>query len=129
MAISMDWLPPLTDILQFNVSEKLDGHSLMPLIQDEKQRSPHQVLYWQMGSYDDGQAQWAVREGTWKLIGNPKDPSHGSNDVLEDKLFLVNLDMDASEKNNLASQYPEKVDALQGMHNNWLADIQKEMQK
>ncbi len=126
-AISMDWLPTLADLLQLDIKERLDGRSLMPMINEKSMPSPDRILYWQFGDYDDRIAQWAVREGPWKLIGNPKDPSEGNNDFFEDKLFLANLETDESEKDNLASQHPDKVDQLKKLHDQWLVNIRKEM--
>jgi arylsulfatase A-like enzyme len=91
--------------------------------------SPHKTLYWQFGDYDDASAQWAVREGSWKLLGNPKDPSDGHNDFLEDSLFLTNLETDPSESENLATRFPERVDQLKQLHDRWLSGIREEMQQ
>ena len=46
--------------------------------------------------------QWAVREGPWKLIGNPFDTSHATHVKLEETRFLIHLSDDPSESQNLA---------------------------
>ena len=74
----------------------------------------HNSFHWKLGR------QWAVRKGSWKLLGNPTDPAEkyplrGK----EDELFLVNLEEDLSEKNNLAKKYPEKVEELKELYLDW----------
>ncbi|RTE53746.1 hypothetical protein EHW67_07345 [Arenibacter aquaticus] len=66
------------------------------------------MAYWQLGNYDDTNAQWAVRKGPWKLIGNVREPTGKGKKMDLEKLFLVNLDKDISEKNNLAKSNPKK---------------------
>jgi arylsulfatase A-like enzyme len=126
--IEMDWMATIAEFTETDISElHIDGISLMPVIQDETAASPHDVLYWQQGSYDDRRAQWAVRSGDWKLIGNPRDPT--LSEPLKDKLFLANLKMDISEQENLLEKYPEEGKRLQELHDNWLKEVRKEMNK
>ncbi|HEC42206.1 MAG TPA: DUF229 domain-containing protein [Bacteroides sp.] len=126
--IEMDWMATIAELTETDISElHIDGISLMPVIQDETAASPHDVLYWQQGSYNDNQAQWAVRSGDWKLIGNPRDPT--LSEPLKDKLFLANLKMDISEQENLLEKYPEEGKRLQELHDNWLKEVRKEMNK
>ena len=63
--------------------------------------------------------QWAVREGPWKLIGNPFDTSHATHVKLEETRFLIHLSDDPSESQNLAAQFPDKVKELEKAHFNW----------
>ncbi len=69
----------------------------MPVIKDKKELSQHKVLHWQQGDYS-GDSPWAVREGDWKLLGNPIDRSTDQIFAGDDTLFLVNLKEDVSEK-------------------------------
>ncbi len=96
------------------------------MILDQESPSPHEVLHWQHGSYDDNLAQWAVRTGPWKLMGNPKDPTLQA-EPLDEKLYLVNLAMDISEKENLADKFPEITEKLQKIHKDWLLKVKEEM--
>ncbi|WP_281614978.1 sulfatase-like hydrolase/transferase [Flammeovirga sp. SubArs3] len=50
----------------------------------------------------------AVKEGNWKLIYNPQE------------IQLYDLSKDLKEENNLASQYPEKVEAMKKLHIDFL---------
>ena len=129
MCIEMDWFATIaeltgTDIAKLNV----DGKSLMPVIQSVNAPSQHKQLFWQHGSYNDKLAQWVVREGDWKLIGNPSDPTM-LPDKLEDELFLTNLAMDISEKENLIEKFPDQAKRLQSIHDDWLKKVRKEMKK
>jgi len=66
-------------------------------------------LFWCSGSEEGW---WAVRSGDWKLVGE------------KDKVALFDLSKDVSEKNDLASQMPEKVAELMRLHDAWLAQMQ-----
>ena len=79
----------------------------MPVILDNQAPSQHNVVYWQVGSHDDPGAQWAVRKGSWKLIGNVKEPSGQGEQNDLPPLFLSNLEEDVSEQNNLADSHPQ----------------------
>jgi arylsulfatase A len=86
------------------------------------------VSYWQHGSYDDNIAQWVVRKGDWKLIGNPKERIK-DQEPIKDKLFLANLKMDISETENLIDSYPEEAEKLITLHKAWLKEVKSEMNK
>ena len=98
----------------------------MPVIKSDKEKSQHDVLYWQHGSYDDNIAQWVVRKGDWKLIGNAKERVR-EGAIVEDKLFLSNLRIDITEKDNLAEKFPEETRMLKALHDEWIKEILKEM--
>ncbi|MFT3920899.1 MAG: sulfatase-like hydrolase/transferase [Myxococcales bacterium] len=83
---------------------KLDGVDLLPYLTGENTARPHQTLYWRI----DGM--WAIRHGDWKLV-------HGrAND---DAPELFDLAADVSEKNDLATAQPVKVQELQKLWNTW----------
>jgi arylsulfatase A-like enzyme len=129
MCIEMDWFATIAELTGAEIKElDVDGRSLMPLILDAGAPSQHKRLFWQHGSYDDKVAQWVVREGNWKLIGNPRDPTMFP-ETLKDDLFLANLEMDISEKENLIDQFPQEAKRLQAMHEKWLKKVRKEMNK
>ena len=127
--IAMDWFTTIAELTQSKVTEKVDGKSLMPIILDNKTASKHNVFHWQTGSYDDNKAQWVVRKGPWKLIGNAREPSPTGEKINVDPLFLVNLDKDVAEQNNLASSNPQKLNELLGLHESWLKSVRSEMKK
>ncbi|HET8737978.1 MAG TPA: sulfatase-like hydrolase/transferase, partial [Pricia sp.] len=130
LATGMDWFATIADLSGSHVAENIDGKSLMPIILDEKGESEHDVVHWQLGGYDDRTAQWAVRKGPWKLIGNVREPQGKEGQKADlPKLFLVNLDNDISEQNNLAASHPKKLDALLELHKTWLISVRAEKSK
>ena len=80
-------------------------------------KTPHTVLHWQIGRGNN--PRWAVREGDWKLIGNPNDTSKKAALTAKDKLFLVNLRESVSEMKNLAETNPDIVQRLKKLHDDW----------
>jgi|TARA_B110000908_G_scaffold79166_1_gene94875 arylsulfatase A-like enzyme len=74
--------------------EPLQGRSLKPIFED-KTRDPHSALFFRFSSNR------AVIQGDWKLV------THRAS-----QWELYNITKDGTELNNLASQYPEKVEAL-----------------
>lgn len=113
-----DWFPTVLELCKIPLPDrKLDGKSLVPVIRSEKAPSPHGYYHWQLRN------QWAVREGDWKLIGNPVDTSHKGKLGDEDKLFLVNLKEDVSETRNVGLQHPAIVQRLSQIHENWVKQI------
>lgn len=129
VAMQMDWFPTIADLTNSKVAHKIDGKSLMPIILDSKKETLHEVVYWQYGNYDDKTSQWAVRKGPWKLVGNVEEPSGRAAKINLEKLFLVNLNNDISEKNNLAESNPEKLNELLELHKSWIKSIRSEMNR
>ncbi|HDZ13286.1 hypothetical protein LCGC14_1079320 [marine sediment metagenome] len=129
VATEMDWFSTIAELTESKITEKVDGKSLMPIILDNGAKSQHDIVYWQLGGYDDSTAQWAVRKGPWKLIGNVKEPmgKAGQNDLPD--LFLVNLEDDIAERNNLAETNPEILGELLALHYKWLKSVRSEKGK
>lgn len=123
LAHSCDWFPTLAELAGIKVpnDRHIDGKSLAHTIR-ERAPSPHETVHWQVGT-DPKKAQWAVRKGRWKLVGNPRDttadpekkyPAPGS-------LFLSDLESDPGESKNFASEHPEIVAELEKLHESHLA--------
>ncbi len=116
LAHACDWLPTLAELCEVPLPDKpLDGRSLVKVLTDGSASSPHEgkSLHWQVG--EGPKADWAVREGDWKLIGRSRDTSDGeSKEVLEN--FLVNLADDPAETTNRASENPEVLERLKRLH-------------
>lgn len=122
MGHGCDWFPTVMELCGVERGGlDLDGESLTEVIDSADAPSPHDVAHWQVGR--SRLSQWAVRQGPWKLIGNPRDASNKAPLTDDDKLFLVNLEQDVSELENLAPAYPEKVQALLTLHEDWRAAI------
>ena len=117
-----DWLPTIADLCGVPLPDThLDGLSLRPILTSASAPTPHDAVHWQVGT--GPKAQWAVRQGDWKLIGNPKDSSDKAPITNDDKLFLVNLAEDIGEMTNVAADHPDVVKRLQGLHNEWIASL------
>jgi arylsulfatase A-like enzyme len=117
LGVGIDWLPTIAELCQIDITDmNIDGKSLVPVIQSNEAVSPHQTMYWQLGT------QWAVRDGNWKLIGNPNDTSHKGVLTEADSLFLVNLAEDVTEMQNKASQHAEVVTRLKQLHRLWITN-------
>lgn len=124
MATSLDWLPTLAALAGVKLPQrKLDGKNITAVIQSADTPSPHEVFHWQLGRGVGGGPQWAVRQGPWKLIGHPRDTSGKTPLSESDKLFLVNLESDIAEANNVATQHAGIVARLTQLHEAWLMDL------
>ena len=99
----MDWFPSILELCGIQpdaVAPKLDGHSVVPIIQDVSHASAHNVLYFGWSNT------WAVRKGDWKLIGKPNPDS---NTVAHS---LHNIAEPNPEVKDHASEQPDKVNEL-----------------
>jgi arylsulfatase A len=114
LATGCDWLPTIAEYCAAPLPErKLDGKSLTKAIASADAPSPHESFYWRLGAGD--RAQWVVRHGDWKLLGNPRDTSNKAPITAADNLFLANLAADPTEMRNLASEHREVVEHLSTM--------------
>lgn len=121
MVHGCDWLPTIADFCGTPLPQaRLDGKSLKNVILKDSV-SPHETLYWRLGR--GNRAQWVVRQGDWKLLGNPKDNSHKAELTNDDKLFLVNLGDDITEMTNVAKDHPEVVKRLSTVHDEYEAQL------
>lgn len=120
VATGMDWLPTIAAYSGIQLPERhLDGKTLEPIISDARAQSPYANLFWHRPG---NPAQWAVREGPWKLIGYPRDTDRS---LLADSLFLSNLERDSTERINFSSEYPVQVERLRQLHEAWLDGINR----
>jgi arylsulfatase A-like enzyme len=114
---ALDILPTITSAAGVTLNDKtIDGQSLLNPNDDR-------LLVWRWGKT------WAARKGSWKLTNADEQWGKGrptnlyikpiSNDL---SLKLFNLDEDASERNNLAEQMPEKVKELKIEYENWVEE-------
>jgi arylsulfatase A-like enzyme len=111
--IGADWFPTILKLCGVKLPKvKLDGRSVIPLINSPDAPSPHKVLHWGWGG------KWAVREGPWKLSGKGNKPSH-----------LGNLDDEAPEVKNYLKEKPELMKRLHDLHNQWAKDTAMGMDK
>ncbi len=130
MATGCDWYPTLAALAQIELPRvKLDGKDISGILTDPKADSPHSYFYWQMGA-NRNKAQWVVRQGDWKLLGNCRDTSEKGELTKEDKkLFLANLKEDPSESKNLAKAHPEIIKQLLELREQTLSSVYPEQEK
>jgi arylsulfatase A-like enzyme len=83
------------------LTKELDGVDLTPILQNGDNPPPHQALFWRNG------ANWAVREGDWKLI------------YAAERHWLYDLSSDVGEKHNIASAHPDIIERLTTQYKEW----------
>jgi arylsulfatase A-like enzyme len=123
LAHACDLLPTLAELAAVKLpASRLDGHSLASVLRRADAPGPHakSALHWQLGN--GANAEWAVREGDWKLVVNTRDTGTADGEWPRVPLFLANLKEDAAEKTNLADKHPEIVARLRKLHEVHLAE-------
>ena len=115
-----DWLPTLAELCDVPIPKDndLDGRSMMPIVRSSDAKTAHPVLQWETENNE-----WAVRDGDWKLIGNPLDPTRKGKQPTLDALWLSNLATDIGEKTNFAESHHDLVKKLQQMHRDWIRQV------
>ncbi|MBT1688506.1 arylsulfatase [Dawidia soli] len=88
-----------------NAITPLEGKSLVPHFTGHSNNRG--VVYW------EHEANIAMRDGKWKLVASTPEDKGFSKESLE----LFDMEADPSEMKNLASKYPDRVNA---MYDNWL---------
>ena len=106
MATGCDWYPTILNLCNLPAADhKIDGKSLMPIIQSADAPSAHKNFNWKSGK------SWAVREGKWKLI------------VTGNTTELYDIPSDLGEEKNLASECPEVVTHLKKLSQEYWKSI------
>ena len=102
-----DWLPTILELCDVPLPEaKLDGASLLPIIESPDAPSHHEQMHWQWGN------RWAVRQGDWKLLGK--------NEKAE---FLGSLADAEPERKNYLSEEIELAERLRKSHLEWAVEV------
>jgi arylsulfatase A-like enzyme len=121
-AVNTDWMPTLAELCTIQLKNKnLDGKSLVPVLNNPEEESAHADGY----CWAFNKKSWVARRGPWKLMGNPEDTSNKGILTEKDSLFLVNLDTDPGEMNNVASLNPALVEELKEYYQEWLKQNKK----
>ncbi len=121
LAMAMDWMPTIAEYTGTKLDPaSVDGKSLVGVIERDEP-SPHRVVHWETG----GGSQWAVRDGDWKLVVNPRD-TNGKRVEGTDRVFLSRIDRDATERANIASEHADVVDRLRALHAKWTGDLERD---
>lgn len=91
---------------------QLDGVNLLPYLSGERERPPHETLFWRFWRVS------AVRRGPWKLLRVADDPLKEERSLLL-PLVLLNLENDPGETTNVAEENPDKTAELLGALETW----------
>lgn len=96
-----DVMPTLADLagVSQHVPKDIDGISFAPALLGAKDQKAHDSLYWAF--YERGGAT-ALRMGPWKVVQQPINTTPR----------LYNLAKDINESNNLAKQYPDRLNKM-----------------
>jgi len=121
-AISIDWMPTIAQYCRIKPPKhKIDGKSIVSIIESPDAPSPHKVLHWQTNRGKH----WAVREGNWKLVHNGPATDYKGRKLPKAENFLSNIAQDATETKNIAGSNPDMVNRLTNLHEKWLSQIKK----
>lgn len=126
MISHVDLMPTLCEIAGVDIPEdrKIDGKSIWPLLNGETNKSPHTYLYHHWDRYFPNPHNiWAITDGRYKLLRN-LSPWEKEPDMLPEPAGeLYDLLKDPSEKNNVASDHPQKVKELRDEFLSWFDEV------
>ena len=110
--MTIDIMPTLIELSQTTLPENaapLDGRSLKQLLLSGKQEPRPEPLFW---AYRNQQA---VRKGPWKLVLQAEGPL--------EEIELFRLKNGLGESKNLASKFPNKVQAMKRQLMDWHTEV------
>ncbi|MBM4057456.1 MAG: hypothetical protein FJ275_04355, partial [Planctomycetes bacterium] len=121
----IDVLPTLCELaavtLPAAVSGRIEGRSLLPLLEDTAAPWPDRPLITHVGRWDRGQAAESahrdcrVREGRWQLVNTRNRP---------DAWELYDVVADPGERHDVAADHADVVARLAAGYDAWWADVQ-----
>jgi arylsulfatase A len=122
IASVQDIMPTLLDSCAIPLPEhlKLDGKSLLPLIQGDAAHWPERTLFFQFhrGDAPTRYREVAVRRQRYKIV------NHDCGG--KPKFQLYDMASDPLEKNDLATQFPEVVASMKSDYDSWFDQIHSE---
>jgi len=125
LSINVDWFPTLLELTGISKgNHKIDGKSIVNVIQSSKAPNPHDTFIWQSGGGNE--PQWAVRHGDWKLIHNPVGNHLSEAEKNPKKLYLFNIKNDPGEMKNEEGKNPAIVSSLYEKYLMWLKEVEKQ---
>lgn len=102
VAGAVDFFPTFCELAGASTKgQTLDGQSFLPVVQDEAK--PEREMLWELGAHTELKRKpwFALRKGDWKYLSTPNDGE-----------MLFDLKNDPYEKNNLARQFPDRLEQL-----------------
>ncbi len=117
----IDLFPTLAEIAGASLPSgvKLDGRSLMPLLNGQGADWPDRMLFTHVGRWPKGEAAqskyWrcAVRSTRYHMV-NPTKENHWE---------LYDMQADPGEKRNIAAEHPEVVREMDAAYDKWWAEV------
>ncbi len=114
--VSTDFYPTILDMagLPMKKDQHLDGISLVPLLKGQT-RIDRDAIYWHYPHYSNqgGFPGGAIRMDDWKLIERFEDG----------QVHLYNLKLDIGEREDLASEYPQRVEQMRSKLHAWYKHV------
>jgi arylsulfatase A-like enzyme len=116
LAMGLDILPTIFDVLGYEIPLGIDGKSLLPMIQNNVPEV-HNAVY---SEHVDG-TQLMVRTKKWKYIKSLQDRIYTSKfSVKRGDLELYDLENDPQELKNVIAIHPDTAQALDLQLSQWL---------
>ena len=111
-----DFMATCADLVNYSLKENEgeDSYSMLPLLKGKSSYNRTSTVHHSKTGV------FAVRQGNWKLVLLPNSGVAGSGkpakikQILPDYL-LFNLEKDVKEKNNVAEEYPDKLEELKNI--------------
>ena len=138
----IDYFPTLAAITgvttSAEVSAKLDGYNLLPLLKGESIDWPDRTLFTHVGRWPAGEAaahkysNCSVRWQNYHLVRTRPQPggknkNKNATPTADSGWQLYDLKSDFGEQNNIASDKPEVVAKLNEAYDRWWASVQAEL--
>ncbi len=134
MAAHIDVLPTLLQACGIEGSgRKIDGVSLLPIVAGEDR--PQRTLYVQLNQNVEPLlfAHFAAIGQRYKLLQPSPNPRNEIADAMEytgdellENLELYDLQVDSSETENIAEEYPQIVDRMLAGYDDWFHDVTRQ---
>ncbi|MFM8415706.1 MAG: sulfatase-like hydrolase/transferase [Planctomycetota bacterium] len=124
----IDVLPTLCELagatIPPTVAAKIEGRSLVPLLEDAEAAWPDRPLVTHVGRWERGRAAESayrncrIREGRWQLVNVQNRPEAWE---------LYDLAADPGEKQDLAAKHPDVVARLAKAYDAWWRSVQEDL--
>ena len=118
LSAHIDILPTISEICNVDLPQdrKIDGKSLMPLIENKNTNQRHLFSYWTR-RYPEKYINISIQNDSYKLVGNTDYNSNIEN------FELYNLIKDPYENNNIVNQNIETAKTLKNKMDNTLKEL------